>query len=133
MDIGNLRQHDTYEHQLTTPSGEKLDVYFTLAGPSHPARQAYQNRAYRQISREFNKKGKAALPEDRDEVQQQLIDRMVACTLGWNNLVLDGKTLEFSSTAARALFSNPEFSWVLDDIAGGADKLENFMPSSSAT
>ena len=132
MDIGSFRQLDAIEHELTTPRGERTGVFFKIAGPSHPARVAYQARAYRQSSREFNRRGKAALPEDRDELHQVMIDRAVAFTLGWRDLFLDGNVVEYSPDAARKLYSDDQFGWVLADVTAAADQLENFIPSSSA-
>lgn len=133
MDIGTLRQQDTYEHQLTTPGGDKLDVVFTLAGPSHPAREAYDRKEQRRSLREFNKAGKARLPDDPEELEEKAIDRLVAYTLGWRDLELDGSPLQFSADNARTLYQDPRFRWLRDDVAGAVSSLENFMTRSSAS
>lgn len=131
-DLSSKRYSDTYKHFLVSPDGEKLDTFVELAGPAHPVRTAYDGKNYRRKAREFNRKGKQQLNEDAEETKDELVARIATYTLNWGNLELDGQPVPFSPDAARRLYSDDAFGWVLVSVAQAADAAENFMRSSSS-
>lgn len=133
MDLKDFEQQDIAEYVLETPAGDRLDVVFQLAGPSHPARVAFDRKGTARSLREFNRRGKAQLPDDPDALFEQQTDRLVAFTLGWSNLQIDGKAVPFSENAARDLYENRRFGWVRTAVAGALDDIGNFMRGSSRT
>jgi hypothetical protein len=84
------------------------------------------------LARQSNRAGKLSLSEDPDEKRGDLIDQMVAYTLGWEKVDLGEGDVPYSKDAARKLFSDLAYRWVLEDVAKAASANENFIPSSSA-
>jgi hypothetical protein len=56
--------------------------------------------------------GKGADP--RDVKDQRAIDDIASCARGWNLPPIGGKTLAFSSSAAKELLSDPRYKWIAD-------------------
>jgi hypothetical protein len=56
--------------------------------------------------------GKGADP--RDVKDQRAIDDIASCARSWNLPPIGGKTLVFSSTAAKELLSDPRYKWIAD-------------------
>ena len=133
MDIKALEQQDTAEHVLLTPSGDRTDVVFILAGPTHAIRLALEKRNTARGLREFNKKGRAQLPEDADELIEQQVDRLVAYTLGWTNLEMEGAAYAFTAENARKLYANNRYGWLRDQIDEALRTAENFIKPQSLT
>lgn len=131
MDLSSFDLQDSFDYALETPAGDKLDVVFTIAGPTHPTRDAYAKRMSRRQLREFNRRGKAQLPDDPDEIEQDQADYACAVTLGWRNLSVDGQELAFSAENARRLFGDRRFAWVRSAVLTAAADAANFTPRSS--
>ena len=131
MDLKQFEQQDVAEYTLETPTGERTDVVFMLAGPSHPARVGFERKVSARTLREFNRRGKAQLPDDPDALYEQQTDRLVAFTLGWSNLVIEGKAVQFTADAARDLYENRRFGWVRSAVNGALEDLGNFIAGSS--
>jgi hypothetical protein len=131
MDLRQLEQQDTAEYVLLTPAGDKTDVVFTLAGATHPIREAFEKRATTRNLRDFNKKGRATLPEDPDDIKDLQVDRLTACTLGWEGMMLDGKDYPFSPQNARQLYDDVKFAWLRDQVDAALRAVENFIKTQS--
>lgn len=131
MDLAIYEQKEVCEYQLTTPSGEKLDVIFQLAGPNHPKRKERDRKRLAQSLREFNKRGKPQLDDDPDDLVERQTEMLVACTLGWRNLAIDGEPVTWSEAAARRLYEEPRFEWVRGQVTAALNDIANFIPGSS--
>lgn len=130
--LSKKRYVDSIRHQLRMPDGTKLDSVFIIAGPSHPARTSQEDKSYVKLARQSNRAGKLALSEDPDEKREDLIEQMVAYVLGWEKVDLGEGDVPYSKDAARKLFRDPSYRWVLEDVAKTAAANENFIPNSSA-
>jgi hypothetical protein len=133
MDLTQFETQDTYDYTLVAPNGERTDIVLTLAGPTHPVRAAYERKATAKGLREFNRKGKASLPDDPDEIIEQQVERLVTFTLDWKNLSIDGADYIYSPKAARELYADKRFGWIRDAVAGAVGEIANFMKGSSAS
>lgn len=131
MDLAQYEQKEVCDYVLTTPSGDKLDVVFQLAGPNHPKRKERDRKRLAQSLRKFNKSGRQQLEEDPDELVDRQTDTLVSCTLGWKNLVIDGEALPYSDAAARKLYEDPRFEWVRGQVTGALNDISLFIPGSS--
>jgi hypothetical protein len=71
------------------------------------------------------RRGKQDIP-NIDKMEARNIDALVAATVGWENVELDGEVLEFSAANARKVYTRilPVREQVLEAI----NDLENFMP-----
>jgi hypothetical protein len=133
MELKDYEQQETCEYTLRAPNGDKTDVVFTLAGPTHPVRAEYERKATRKGLREFNKKGKASLPDDPDELLEQQVERVSAFTLNWTNLQIDGDDVAFSKAKAAEIFGDKRFAWIREAVNAALLDVANFIPSSSAS
>lgn len=131
MDLTSLIENDTGNFQLKHPvDGAPLGVTFSLAGPEHPVRRKLALQASRDMRRRVQRAGKLVLDDPEDEIAQET-EYLVASTLGWSDLEIDGAKVPFSQAAARQLYENPKFAWVRRQVRKALDDAEVFIGSSS--
>lgn len=133
MNLLDLEEVDVAEFNLLKPDGEPTDIVFLLAGPAHPARMQFEKKQGRAVMREFNKKGKASLPEDPDELYDRETLRLATLTVGWTNLKIGDDAPAYSSDTAAKLFANRKLQWVRDAVGKALGDHEVFMPGSQPT
>lgn len=131
MDLSTLKQLESIEYVLETPSGRQLDVVFLLAGPTHPNRKALEGRAHRQIAKAVNNRSGEIIPEDPTAFYERETDAIVNAVLGWENLSVDGKELPFNAQNSREFFSNPQFRWIRDAVQRAIQNANLFIGNSS--
>lgn len=130
MDLNAIVELDQGTFELKHPSdGAPLGVMFTLAGPEHPIRQKISMQAARDLRRRVQKAGKLVF-DDPEEDKAAELDRLVASTLGWTGLEIDGKPVPFSATTARDLYTNTRFAWVRRQVTRALDDVEVFIGGS---
>lgn len=131
MDLNGIIENDTGTHELKHPvDGAPLGIFFTLAGPEHPVRQKIALQASRDLRRRVQKAGKLVFDDPEDELAAET-DYLVAATLGWKGLEIDGKPVEYSPGEARTLYTTSKFAWVRRQIRKALDDAEVFTGSSS--
>jgi hypothetical protein len=133
MDLKTLEQQDTGEFELKAPDGANTGIVFTLAGPTHPAREQLEKKRRAKGLRQLNRKGRAEITEDPDELQDMIVERVASCTLGWTDMSMDGGAYPYSQANAVALYSNPRFGWIVTAISAALDNTEVFMPPQSTS
>lgn len=116
------------------PSGFRVE----LAGPAHPKSIALSDEVSRERIRkelEIEAKqvnGRKYKPEEDtpDERARRNVTRIVKRIVGWSpNPTFDGKTIEFSESAAVDLLLKPEMGWLLIQIADYLTNETAFMAS----
>lgn len=131
MNLNNIIENDKGSFELKHPvDGAPLGVYFQLAGPEHPVRQKLALQYSRDLRRKVQKAGKLVLDDPEDEREQEL-DFLVAATLGWKGLEVDGAAIDYSTSAARSLYQDSRFAWVRRQVRKALDDVEVFIGSSS--
>lgn len=60
-----------------------------------------------------------------EELEQNGIELLAACTVGWSGVVLDGKSLAFSKDNAKALYSR--FPWIKEQVDAAIGDRANFI------
>jgi hypothetical protein len=131
-DVSAFEIQDAAEYTLLTPNGDRTEVVFTIAGPTHPARERFEKAASRRAQREFNKKGKASIPDDPDELLEMQIERVATFTLGWRGLIVSGKPVSYSPAAALELIGNARLAWIRDQLDAAQRDQALFTRSSAA-
>lgn len=130
MDLNSIIENDTGTHELKHPvDGAPLGVTFTLAGPEHPVRQKIALQAQRDMRRRVQKAGKLVF-DDPEEEHEAETDLLVAATLGWSGLEIDGRTVAYSPGEARTLYTTSRFAWVRRQIVKALADAEVFTGSS---
>ena len=101
----------------------------TLASEIHASRRAFDFKRQRVKSARLASslgKGKGIPTDDPEDIEHDLIDKLVACTLGWK-----GAKVPFSAGAARTLYADPKRVWVRRQVIEALDDLELFTRSSA--
>jgi hypothetical protein len=131
MDFSAFELDDVIPFPIVDTSGAPTGIIFSLAGPAHQARVERDRKQAAKALREFNKKGRATLPENPDEIYARDTDRMVDLTLGWSGVTdSKGETLPFSADAVRAVYENRRSS-VRAQVARALSDIANFTPPQS--
>lgn len=131
MDLNSIIENATGKYTLKNPvDGEPLGIVFTLAGPEHQVRQKIALQLKRDMRRRVQKAGKIVFEDPEEELAQET-DFLVAATLGWEGLEVDGKPYAYSETAARELYEQSRFAWVRRQILRALDDVEVFIGSSA--
>lgn len=116
------------KHPLTgAPTGATV----TLAGPEHPKRKKIVYDRQRRMRVKFQKAGKLQFT-DPEEEEQESIEYLAACTLGWNGIGSGGKEIKFSESAAEELYGKPEMAWLKAQISEALETRENFIGNSGS-
>jgi hypothetical protein len=132
MDLSQIVEQDSADYELLHPTERTpLGITFTLAGPEHAKRKQIALAFARDLRRRISRTGKLTL-EDPAEDEDREIDYLVASTLGWKELEVDGKAVAFSAAAAREIYAAPRFAWIRRQIKQALEEQENFIASSSA-
>lgn len=71
------------------------------------------------------KRGKDADLRTVETIEQENMDLLVACTVGWNGVVLDGKELPFEEANIRKVYK--DYPWIYDQVNEAIGTLENFL------
>jgi hypothetical protein len=131
MDLSTITEQESTEFELLHPTERTpLGVVFTLAGPEHPARKELAAAWGRELRRKINRAGRVTLDDPEDESERELA-LLAAATLGWKGVEVDGKPVEFSAAAARALYADSRFAWIRRQIRGALGDQDLFIRSSS--
>lgn len=128
-----LEEPDFTEMELRGAGGEGLGMYITLAGPEHEARRAHRYNVQREMRRKLSKLknptlGRVLAGGDPEDEETQIIDYLVACTLGWRHINVGGTDIVYSKDAARRLYE--EWPKVRRQVRAFLDDEENFWASS---
>lgn len=62
---------------------------------------------------------------DADALEQEAIDILVACTLGWEGFADDGETLECNPSNVRKVYT--KYPWLKEQVDEFVDDRGNFM------
>lgn len=133
MDItAATKAQDVGEIVIKDNAGDDTDIVVLVAGPSHPARLEYEKKQSRAFLQDFNKRGKARLPENPDTLFNQDTERLLALTLGWRNLQMEGVDVPYGVEAARRIYEDRSLN-VRDQVLAGIRDREVFTKSSATS
>jgi hypothetical protein len=131
MDFSKTVIAQTGELEILLPPDETpTGAFITIAGPHHPKRKEQQLANERAITRSFERYGKLKFDDPELRYERQT-DFLVACTLGWKNIEMDGAPYPFSAENARRLYQDEERSYIRDQVDKGLADQKLFTRSSS--
>lgn len=132
FDLNSIQEVNTAKVELVHPlTKAPLGASITLAGPEHPQRKKLIFDRQRKLRASFAKKGRIDF-SDPTEDEEDEIDLLAACTLGWDGIAENGKAVEFSKAAATDLYGKPELSWLRAQVREALDNRENFISESGS-
>lgn len=110
--------HPATSEPLVDDEGNKviINVYGTASKEYRDAVRAMQNRAL--------KRGKKQATVA--EIQEEGVELLVAVSESAENLELDGQPVS-SPASFRSLYSNPEYSWVREQVDAAVGEVANFL------
>lgn len=122
LDTKKLSNEGAWMRVLNIGTGEETDVEILLCGVDSQhfknARREWENRR-----RDKLEKG-AGLPNS-EELEKARLATLVACTLDWRNLDLDGKSVACNSISANHVYRN--FPWLREQVDNFIGDRRNFL------
>jgi len=114
--------------RLTHPrSGEPLPAEIDLHGvDSEVCQRVVREQQRRHLANAVKTRRLVMTPE---AIESDSLDLLTAATRAWRGMELDGKPLEFSPEAARALYVR--FAWIREQVEQAINDRANFLPASS--
>lgn len=79
------------------------------------------------VQYEATKNGKDIPFRTIEEQRQRSIELLVACTVGFEDITLEGKSFEFSVPNAVTLYTR--FPWIRKQVDDAVTDIANFMPA----
>ncbi len=112
---------------ITDDSGKRWTI--SVRGEDSATVRAVVKKQQNKFTERLRKRGQFG---DADSVQQEQIERLEAATIGWENAPnLDGNPFGYSQENARKLYSDPRFSWVVEQVSQAmADRKRFFVKGS---
>lgn len=112
------------EVELLHPvTGEGLGSFVSILGTDS---DRYKERMNKLRNKRIEAAKKAeTIDMTAEDLDQQNVDLLVACTTGFRDLVLDGEPVVFSATIAQQMYTR--FSWMRDQIDREIGNRANFL------
>lgn len=134
FDTKTAAEAGTFVHLESPATGEPLyddasqPIGITiLGGDSEKVRRELRKISDRKIER--IRKGQS-LP-DAEASRKEDIAVMAAATVSWQGLVVDGVALECTESAARKLYGDPRFPWIMEQLEKVLGDRKRFFATSS--
>lgn len=109
---------------LKTDKGEPITI--RVVGMDDDRFKAVEREVRNKVLRQGQKAKFSA-----DDMDAQATRALIACTIGWQNIVLDGKALPHSNENARLLYSR--LPWLRDQVNEFVAERANFLKTASAS
>jgi hypothetical protein len=108
---------------------EPLDITITLRSTNCTSVRARGDAFLRQLQtdRDFKRTGML----NADQLLEKQIEVLVACTVDWTGVELDGELLKCTAANARRVWSDPGLIWLRSQAQEFIAGVENFLPSSA--
>lgn len=104
----------------------KLGITITLVGQDSEIHRAFVNRQANKLRQKITP-GRGYMPPSIEKDQEQATELLVACTLGWEGMAMGGKDYPFSPDNARALYSDPGYAWLREQVDRFIADRANFL------
>jgi len=106
------------EHPVT---GEPLGIKIKVAGVDSD----YYRKEMRRQQNKRLKKGIRTI--SAEELENEVIELLVACTLDWEGIEYEGKVLECNKENARMIYK--KFPWIREQVDNFINDRANFLKS----
>jgi hypothetical protein len=117
-------RHPTTDAVLKQPNGQPVTV--TLAGEdSERYRRAWRESTDRKLK--MQQRGRQ-VSISAESVEADAVEILVACTIGWSGIGMDGAPLEFSPDNARKIYAR--LRWLREQADSFISDRANFLRAS---
>ena len=116
-----LELHDPEGNSFVDDDGNPITI--TVKGSDS---KLYTQAQHDSVSKRINKRmGKGSMKLKSDEWEQDALDLLIKCTVGWSGIVLDSKALEFSEANVRLVYT--QFPWIREQVDEFVQDRGNFL------
>jgi hypothetical protein len=129
FDLATLEDIAEAEIQLKRDT-QLLPIWVTMAGPEHPKRKAFVFAKQRRMRQQLAKTGKVEF-QDPAEDEQDEVELLASCVLGWRGVLWKGQPVECSKANVLAYLGNPKLAWFRRAIKTAFDDNEAFIAASA--
>lgn len=132
VDLSSLRvsanESAVFELELLHPGDQApLGAYVGIIGQDSPEYRARQRDFERDHLRNYQKKRNFTITPEESEAQA--IELLATATKSFRGLVLDGR--EVDASMARAIYADPGYSWIREQVSAAMQDRANFLPKSA--
>lgn len=106
----------------------KLGIKIRVVGQDSAIYRSFTNKQANALRQKIIP-GRGYTPPTVEKDQEQTTDLLVACTLGWEGIVMNGQEYPFNLENARALYANPGFAWLREQVDKFIADRANFLAS----
>lgn len=93
-----------------------------------------REKSRKQVDRILSLLHKGRAPGDSETGERDNVDRLAAATIEWNLPALDGQPMPPASEhAARKLYSDPRFPWIVEQLTKAINDRARFFSKSSTS
>jgi hypothetical protein len=104
-------EHPATGDPLKNDDGSKWII--TVRGIDSKAVKDVQKKQQNRFSERLRKRGQFG---DAESNEKEQVERLVAATIGWKGLIMDGAQYEFSRENAEKLYGDPRFPWIVEQV-----------------
>lgn len=116
---------------ICTPSGEKTDIEFLVAGPDSDEFRKAEDRLSNQTARRAIQRPGKALRLTAEELKERNQELLMAVTLDWKNVSFNGEELPFTKENLRVIYTEPAFGFIFDQALDFVNERSNFFTNSN--
>lgn len=113
-----------YPLHIKDPVGQPTDIVIVVKGADS---QQFQDAKVEALRRQAEQPKKRAV--DYERLEAELIDLLVAVTVSWENVTLEGEVLACNQDNARKLYRR--FPWIREQVDAAIYDRANFIPGSA--
>lgn len=123
LDTKKLANDGVWMRVVNIATGEDTDIEILLAG--------VDSEQFRDAKRDFENKRRAKLEHGSglpttQELEKARLAMLVACTLDWRNLELEGKPVACNKVSVHHVYRN--FEWLREQVDNFIADRRNFLP-----
>lgn len=129
--IRSIKDAATGRVEIKDPETQKgLGIFFTLAGPEHPARKKIDYDRQRAIRAKFQQTQRVELT-DPEEDEESARDTLAASILGWEGWDEDGVPVQYSPAEASAIAHDDDRGWLRAQLQQAMNDRARFITRSA--
>lgn len=137
FDIGGLVYGDVSELAIRTPDGRQTDWRVKICGPGHKNHAEIQRRLEmfrdaRARQEAMAKKRNDVFVPDRQEETDLWRELFALRVIDWSPVRFEGVDFPCTEANRRALFAEPRFAFIAEQINAFASDLANFTKKTAA-
>jgi hypothetical protein len=114
LDLDATEYSETAEVTIAHPTnGMPTTMKFIVAGADSAVYMAYDRAA---TDRRLAAAQQGIRGMDAATIEKEAVEILVTCTLGWKGVTRGGKDWPFSPENVRALYTDPKFRWLRNQV-----------------